>query len=164
MNSAPHLIATAIVGIGILVAADDLHCRSNCHAEPNPFIANSNWTTAEELSCKVGWYLVSGGDSALVTWSEPGELLLLRPKHGMQRFRLVPRDRETFDVLDHEGNWDGTLAFGKRRTGEVGGFHWLHESNLSTIGERTRPKMIANQFSRNRHQPTPPMELSPAIY
>ncbi len=164
MKSAPHLIATAIVGIGILIASDDFRCRSNCLAEPSPMIVNPNWTTAEELSRKVGWYLVSGGDAALVTWSEPGELLLLRPKHGMDRFRLVPRDHETFDVLDHEGNWDGTLAFGKRRTGEVGGFHWLHESNLSTIGERTRPKMIANELPRNRRQPLVPIELAPPLY
>jgi hypothetical protein len=164
MKSAPHLIATAIVGIGILVASDDLHCRSCCLAEPSPFVGNPNWATAEELSHKVGWYLVSGGDSALVVWSEPGELMLLRPRHSMDRFRLVPRNHETFDVLDHKGNWDGTLAFGTRQSGEVGGFHWLHESNLSTIGERTHSKTIARQSRRDRQLPSTSFESTPALY
>jgi hypothetical protein len=104
-------------------------------AEPGRTVETPRVQLAD-LGQKVGWYTVSGGDTALVTWSEAGELVLMRPKYDNQRVRLVPRTPHLFDVIDAEGNFDGTLAFGVHQSGEGRSFHWLHESTLSTIGER----------------------------
>ncbi|MBY0587431.1 hypothetical protein K2X85_09660 [bacterium] len=147
MDCFRHLIAIAVFGMGIMFIPEDFACRSCCLAEPGQGVRDNRTVSIEHLGPKLGWYRVSGGDEVLVTWGEEGELKLLRPKYSEQ-VRLIPRTPFLFEVIDRQGNSDGTVSFGLRASRESGGFHWLHTSTLSTIGMRDHREIATARLPR----------------